>query len=716
MAYKRVKTPTVLQIEAVECGAACLSIVLSYFGRHEPLETLRGACGVSRDGSKAANILRAARSFGLNCRGYKKEPAELRQMRPPFIVFWAFDHFVVLEGFSGRKIYLNDPATGPRVVTEQEFDESFTGIALAFEPSSGFRPRPGKGLWPSVRRRLRNSYAGIVYAALATLALAVPLFIVPVLSRVFIDSYLVERVAKWAQPLLVMMSVCAILIAALTYLQQTALLRLETRMAITGASEFFWRTLRLPMEFFAHRSAGEVAYRLGINDRLAALLGGEVSTNLANLLLAGAYIGLMLQYDRLLTAIGVCIAAVNFLLLKLASRLRTVASRKMAQDRGKLQGVTVNVLRGIETVKASGAESGSFSLWAGQYAKVVNGEQKLGAATQWLNAVSPLLDSLNFAAIVCIGGVRVMDGLLTIGLLISFQSLVAGFLAPVSRLVALGGSLQEARGHLTLIDDAMRIPCAAGLADEERQDAEFAARCLQGEVEFRNVTFGYSPLNPPLIQDFSLKLPAGSRIALVGASGSGKSTVAKLLAGLYEPWNGTILFDGIPRKELPRRTLTNSVALVDQEILLFEGTIRDNIALWDDTVAESAMVQAARDAAIHYEIMSRPNGYQHRVEEGGWNLSGGQRQRLELARALAASPRVLVLDEATSALDTRAEALVDDSLRRRGCTCLIVAHRLSTIRHCDLIVVLDGGRVVEQGTHSELLSAGGAYAKLIACH
>jgi len=716
MAYKRVKTPTVLQIEALECGAACLSIVLSYFGRHESLETLRGACGVSRDGSKAANILRAARGFGLDCRGYKKEPAELRQMRPPFIIFWAFNHFVVLEGFSGRKVFLNDPATGPRVVTEQEFDASFTGIALAFEPSNGFQRRPGKGLWSSVQRRLRSSYAGIVYAALATLALAVPVFIVPVLSRVFIDSYIVGRSTNWTQPLLVMMSACVMLVAALTHLQQTALLRLETRMAIAGASKLLWHTLRLPMQFFAQRSAGEVAYRVGVNDRLAALLGAELSTNLVNLVLAGAFIGLMLQYDRLLTVIAVSIAALNFLMLKLASRLRTAVGHKMLQDRSKLQGVTVGILRGMETVKASGAESGSFALWSGYYAKVVSGEQKLGATAQWLNAVSPLLDSLNFAAIVCIGGVRIMNGLFTIGLLIAFQGLVASFLAPVSRLVALGGSLQEAKWHLTLIDDAMQIPCATGLAAEEQQDARFAARRLQGEVEFRNVTFGYSPLDPPLIQDFSLKLPAGSRIALVGASGSGKSTVVKLLAGLYEPWNGTILFDGIPRNETPRRMLTNSVALVDQEILLFEGTIRDNIGLWDDTMEESAIVKAARDAAIHDEIASRPNSYLSRVEEGGWNFSGGQRQRLELARALAASPRVLALDEATSALDTCTEALVEDNLRRRVCTCLIVAHRLSTIRDCDLIVVLDRGRIVEQGTHAELLSAGGAYAKLIACH
>jgi ABC-type bacteriocin/lantibiotic exporter with double-glycine peptidase domain len=470
------------------------------------------------------------------------------------------------------------------------------------------------------------------------------------------------------------------------------------------------------MEFFAQRSAGEVAFRVGVNDRLAALLGAELSTNLVNLLLAGAYAGLMLQYDRLLTVIGVSIAALNFLMLKLASRLRATASQKMLQDRGKLQGVTVEVLRGMETVKASGDESGSFAVWAGYYAKVVSGEQRLGATNQWLNAVSPLLDSLNFAAIVCIGGVRVMDGLLTIGLLISFQALVASFLAPVSRLVALSGSLTEAKGHMTLIDDTMRIPCATGMAGEEGQDAGFATPRLQGDVEFKNVTFGYSRLEPPLIQDFSLKLPAGSRVALVGASGSGKSTVAKLLTGLYEPWDGTILFDGIARQAVPRHVLTNSVALVDQEILLFEGAIRDNIALWDDTMEESTIVQAARDAAIHDEIISRPNSYLDRVEEGGWNFSGGQRQRLELARALAARPRVLVLDEATSALDTRTESLVEDNLRRRGCTCLIVAHRLSTIRHCDLIVVLDGGHIVEQGTHAELSSGGGAYAKLIACH
>lgn len=710
MSHARVKTPTVLQIESVECGAACLSIILSYYGRYETLETLRSACGVSRDGSKASNIMKAARNYGFTSRGSKKEPAELKEMKPPFIIFWEFNHFLVVEGFGKGKVFLNDPAVGPRVVTEQEFDQSFTGIVISVEKGEDFRPGGSKhSLRRSFTERLRGSYVGVAYAVLATLALVAPNFVAPVLSRVFVDSLLIEGMTAWATPLLLLMTACAISIAVLTHFQQNSLLRLETRLAIGGSSKFFWHMLRLPMEFFAQRSAGDIGHRIGLNDRLAALLGGELSTNLVNVLLVGVYAALMFQYDAVLTFIGIGMAALNIVALKLASRRRADLSQKMLQDESKLMGLATDGLRGIETLKASGAEADFFAQWAGFHAKVANAEQDLAATSQYVALVPPLLAALNFAAIICIGGLRVMDGFLTIGMLIAFQSLTNSFLSPVNRLVTLGGSLQEVQGNLNRIDDALRNPCATGL----EFDIEPEEYRLQGNVEFRNVTFGYSRLDPPLIRDFNLTIPAGARVAIVGKSGSGKSTVAKLACGLYEPWSGTILFDGVERNAIPRATLSNSVALVDQEIMLFEGTVRDNIALWDETIDEATVVQAAHDAIIHEEIAARPNGYHYTIEEGGWNFSGGQRQRLEIARALAADPRVLVLDEATSALDARTEVLLEDNLRRRGCTCIIVAHRLSTIRDCDLIVVLERGRVVEQGAHAELLRAGGTYAKLI---
>ncbi len=711
MAYPRVKTPTVLQIESAECGAACLSIILGYYGRYETLETLRTACGVSRDGSKATNVIKAGRRYGLNSRGYKKETEELRTLQPPFIVFWDFNHFLVVEGFVKDKVYLNDPATGPRVVSYAEFDQSFTGIVLSFEKTGEFQPGGTRqGMWRSLGRRLRGSQAGLVYVVLATLALVAPNFVVPVLSRVFVDSYLVEGLTSWVRPLLVMMSACAIAIAALTYLQRNSLLRLESRLAIAGSSKFFWHILRLPIDFFAQRAAGEIGHRIGINDRLATLLGGELSSNLVNVLLVGFYAALMFQYDALLTAIGVGIAALNIVALQFVSRRRADQSQRMTQDESKLMGIAVDGLRNIETLKASGAEPDFFARWSGYHAKVANAEQNLGATTQYLNVIPPFLVALNSAAILYIGGLRIIDGILTIGMLVGFQSLMSSFLAPVNRLVMLGGSLQQVQGHLTRMDDALQNACVPGI---EGDPLEPATERLKGHIELRDVTFGYSRLEAPLIQDFSLSVPAGSRVAVVGESGSGKSTVAKLVSGLFEPWSGTILFDGVPRRQISRRTMCNSLALVDQDIMLFEGTVRENIALWDETIDEATMVGAARDAVIHNEIAVRPNGYLHTVEEGGWNFSGGQRQRLEIARALASNPRVLVLDEATSALDTRSEMLLEDNLRRRGCTCLIVAHRLSTIRDCDLIVVLERGHVVEQGTHAELVRAGGTYAKLI---
>ncbi len=713
-APRRVRVPTVLQMEAVECGAAALAMILAAHGRRVPLEELRVACGVSRDGSKASRIVRAARDYGLEAKGYKLEPAGLRRLPFPSLLHWNFNHFVVLEGF-GRKdrVYLNDPAYGARTVTAEELDRAFTGVVVSFVPGPEFERGGEQGsLIAALRPRLTHSYAGIAFVVLAGLALLGPGLVTPTFTRVFVDDVLVKGMMDWVGPLLAIMGLTAGSLGLLTALQQFYLLRLETRLAVSTSARFFWHVLHLPMQFVTQRFSGEIASRVGINDRVAQLLSGDLATAALNTVLVAFYAALMFQYDTGLTAIVAVTAMLNLAVLRYITRRRADIHQRLMQDRGKAGATAVGGLFNIETLKATGSESDFFSRWAGYYAKVVNSRQAIGRDSLLLPSLPTLLVAVSSAMILGLGGLRVIDGTMSMGMLVAFQALLLAFIAPVNQLFALGPTLQEAKADMNRLDDVLRAEVRHSDVTEPDIGAEEIRSTLSGHLELRRVSFTYSRPDP-FIQDVSLVLRPGSRVALVGGSGSGKSTIARLVAGLYEPWVGEILFDGVGRAAIPRRTLTQSVALVDQDIFLFEGTVFENLTLWDATVLEADVVQAARDACIHDDIIARPGGYASRIEEGGRNFSGGQRQRLEIARALVNNPAILVLDEASSALDPTTEHQIDDNLRRRGCTCLIAAHRLSTIRDCDEIVVLDRGGIVQRGTHDVMKDQAGLYRTLI---
>jgi NHLM bacteriocin system ABC transporter peptidase/ATP-binding protein len=710
---QRFRTPTLLQMEAVECGAAALGIILGYYGRIVPLEELRLACGVSRDGSKASNVVKAARSYGLQAGGFRYEPEDLPKIRLPVIVFWNFSHFLVVEGFSKDHVYLNDPSSGPRKVTWEEFDKSFTGVVLTFEPGPNFtRGGSRQSLVQALRSRLSGSQRALAFAIIASLGLVTLGMAVPAYTRIYIDKYVVHGLSGWLAPLILLMTITAVLMGILTWLQQFILLKMETKMALAESSKFFWHVLHLPVVFFTQRAAGEISTRVAINDRVATLLSGSLATNALGLVTMVFFVVLMLLYDIPLTIVAIAVAFLNLAALRYVNRMRKDQNQKLLQERGKLMGYSMSGLRIIETLKATGGESDFFARWAGSLAKAMNAEQDLGLSTQLLSAVPPFLALLTTAVILTVGGLRVMDGNLSIGTLVAFQVLVVAFMLPITNLVTLGAQIQEAEGDMNRLDDVLRYPVDPSFRQAQREVPKSAVR-LTGYVELRNVTFGYSRLDAPLIEDFSLKIEPGQRVALVGGSGSGKSTVAKLVIGLYEPWSGEIMFDGLRRDEIPSTLVISSLAAATQELSLFEGTIRDNLTMWDRTVPLAGIVQAAKDAQIHEDISARPGGYDSLLEEEGRNFSGGQRQRMEIARALAANPSILVMDEATSALDPLTEKLVDDSVRRRGCTSLIIAHRLSTIRDADEIIVLDNGKVVQRGSHTELRRVDGPYRRLM---
>ena len=710
-----VKVPIIMQMEALECGAACLAMILAYYRKWVPLEQVRVDCGVSRDGSNLKNIYLAGQSYGMNVHGYSMEVEGLKaQATFPCIIHWNFNHFVVLDGFKGDKAVLNDPARGLVYISMEEFQKSFTGICLMFEPGEGFTPSgKRKSTVEFARKRLKGAAPAVVFVVLTTLIASVFNVVNPAMTRVFYDRLLNGKAPDWLEPFIIIMLVLAGFQLIAKWANLIFSLKIDGKMAIEGNASFMWKMLRLPMEFFSQRMTGDILLRQSTNATIAKTLVDTVAPLALNTIMMLFYVAIMLRYSWVMTLVGVGSMLLNFFVARYLSEKRVNLTRVQMRDAGKLAATTMAGISMTETIKSAGAEAGFFRKWSGYQASVNTQAVAFARLNATIGAIPTLINTLSGHVILFMGVILTMNGQFTLGLISYFQGLLTAFMEPAMTLVTAGQTIQEMRTQMERVEDVMEYPDDPALAEEADRPEDTDYSKLKGGIEIRNLTFGYSRLAEPVIRDFSMKLEPGSRIAIVGGSGSGKSTISKLVAGLYQPWEGEILFDGRPASQIPRDVFTGSVAMVDQDIVLFEDTIANNIRMWDPSIADFEVILAARDAQIHDDIMQRPGGYSGMLNENGKDLSGGQRQRLEIARVLAQDPSVIILDEATSALDAKTEYELVKAVKDRGISCIVIAHRLSTIRDCDEIIVLDKGQVVERGKHAELLAKGGAYTELV---
>ena len=707
------KVPVVMQLEALECGAAALAMVMAYYGKWVPLEQVRIDCGVSRDGSKAKNMVLAAKHYGFEVKAFRYSVEAIRQeAKFPCIIHWNMNHFVVLNGFKGNHAYLNDPARGTVKVTMDEFDAAFTGVTIIPTPSENYEPsgKP-KSTITFAKKRLIGAGAATVFVMLTTAISYLFGIANSVTTRIFMDRLLTGINRDWLYPFISVLVLLAMIQLVVAWAQAIYSLKIDGKMTVIGSTTYMWKVLHLPMEFYSQRLAGDIQGRLGLNASIAGTLVNTFAPLLLNSVMMVFYLVLMLRLSSLLTIIGIFTLVLNTVMSRIISNKRINITRVQMRDSGKLSAATVSGIDMIETIKASGAENGFFQKWAGYQASVNAQNVKATRTNQFLGMIPAFFSTLANYAVLVLGVWMTINGMFTLGSITMFQGFLGSFMAPAMTLVSAGQTIQEMRTNMERVEDVMEYPEDEAVREHETEVTELSK--LHGNLELKDVTFGYSRLEPPLIENFSLSLKTGQRVALVGASGCGKSTVSKLVSGLYQPWSGEILFDGRPRSAYPREVMVGSLAVVDQDIIMFEDTVANNIKMWDDSIQDFEMILAARDAQIHDDITQLTGGYQHKLNIGGKNLSGGQRQRLEIARVLAQDPTIIILDEATSALDARTEYDVVNAIRNRGITCVVIAHRLSTVRDCDEIIVLDQGKVVERGTHDELMKLGGSYADLV---
>jgi len=729
------RVPMVMQMEALECGAAALAMVMAYYGKWLPLEQVRETCGVSRDGSSAYSLLKAARAYGMEANGYRVSLDALEGMQPA-ILHWNFNHFVVFRGFKGSRAYINDPALGPMDLTMDDFSRSFTGVALEMKPTDAFQPEGAPvSILSYVRKYLNGAREAFWLTFVFSLLAAFVAISVPMFTNIFFDEILSGRNRDWGATFVTAMVAVALFAFVLEFLKDKYSLRIAGSLALKGNVGFLQHLLRLPMSFYAMRYVGDLQQRQHLNERITKSLVDVLAPQLINIALLVLYLVLMVSYSFTLSLVGVLAALFNLALIQWFALKRVNLIRTTEQSEGRYFSATVSCIDNMESIKAAGAETGFFAYWSGLWAQKFNRANDADDQEIRMGVVPILVTGLVDTAVLILGAVYILKGELTIGMLMAFQGFMASFITPVSEVVGASQRIIEMRSQMERVDDVMRYGStpspslggegsvsahggndAAGLSTSlspRVTGGETPSGKLGGDVELRHVTFGYTRMQAPLIEDFSLHIEPGRSVAIVGSSGCGKSTLTKLITGLYKPWSGEVLFDGRNIESISSEEFTNSVAAIDQNIVLFDDTVAQNIRMWDHSIEDFTLMMACNDAQIRTDIVSRPEGFATRLVKGGQNFSGGQRQRMEIATALAKEPVVLVMDEATSALDPKTEDEVMQAVRMMGPTLIVVAHRLSTIRDCDEIIVMDQGHIVQRGTHNELMAQPGLYRDLM---
>lgn len=707
-----VKTPTVFQMEAAECGAASLAMIMAFYGKHPPLEQLREKTGVSRDGCRAGDLIRAARRYGFECHGYRKKVGGLKTIATPCIIHWENNHFVVFEGFKGNRAYINDPASGRRRLTLGELDECFSGIALTFKPTGEFTEdkKQKSTLWRFAAKQVFSERRELTKLLLLGIPLSLLVVVPPVLARFFVDEVIINGNPERRGALIAAMLAAALLQIGLSVLRSGILERLKKKIVLYSARDFLAKMFRLPMGFFERRYVGDLLSRVSANANVGELLSGGIAEMALNVFSSAACLVMLLIYSPVLTAAAVIAVLLNALIGKLTASIMSNDAERFRRSFGKLTGTVCAGLGIADALRASGAENEYTSRILGCSARTDEFERRLTRCRKIGSALSKAAAMFFCVTISFAGGVLVINGAMTIGGLTAFVLLFGALLPFAGRLSRFAVMIRTSKADISRVEDIASLPEDAKFGGEAEK-SDMTAK-LAGRVELRNITFGYTRSAPPIVSGLNIRLGCGDSTALVGASGSGRSTVAKLIGGLYEPWTGELLFDGIPAKSIPNAVLSASVSTVSRKTTLFSGTVRDNLTMWNSGISEEDMIAAAKDACIHDVISQKPGAYDSRLTEGGFNLSGGQRQRLGIARALVTNPTVLIMDEATSALDPATEKQIMDNIKRRGCTCIVIAHRLSAVRGCGEIVVMENGGVVQRGTHEVLAKTDGLYRTL----
>jgi NHLM bacteriocin system ABC transporter peptidase/ATP-binding protein len=713
------KVPTVLQMEAVECGAASLTMILGYFKKYIPLEEVREKCGVSRDGSKASYILKAARFYDLEAQGYREDAASVLALKMPLIIHWNMDHFIVLEGESKGKYYLNDPATGKRFVDKATFNKSFTGIAIEFTTGPKFEASGNKNkIFDVFKKQLFKYSKEILYVSFTGLIMTIPTLLIAWLAKVFLDDICMNGRVQWIYGLIIGILLVAVLKGISNYLYRLLNYRLLEKIRLSETSRLIWKTIHLPVNFFMQRSIGDISARVKNVDNISNFMAIEIINAFSALLAMIVFSIVLFIYNPLLTGMILILFTVNMLLLLINAKNQESVNNRISLSTMKLMGNSISDIQLIETIKTTSSEQAFFEKWSGYQAKITNEKQEASARIETFMNLPSLISMLASIVVLYVGGDLIINGKLTVGTLVAFQSIMTSFFAFSSIINQTGIKFPKALADMKRVEDIHNYSSSHSDTSSQNDSANFEEIdddivSIQGHLKIENLTFGFNSYEDPLIKDFSLDLKPGKRVALVGSSGSGKSTIAKLIAGIYKPWSGEIYLDLKAINTFSNPVINKVITMVDQEIVLFAGTISENISLWQQVLDEAQLIKAARNACIHSEIAARPGGYQYVMLEDGQDFSGGQKQRIELARAFLHDPRIMILDEATSALDPATELLVDLNLRKQGYTCIIVAHRLSTIRDCDEIIVLDKGKIIQRGNHESLLKESGLYAELI---